>query len=79
MGVCAARGPGDTTNLPQLGSKRHGAGEAKVVLVGNAYVGKTSIIMQFCDKRIVDEHTATIGSHTKNINIKTRNGERVDM
>lgn len=46
----------------------------KLIIVGNSSVGKSSLLLQYTDKRFTDLHTTTIGVEfgTRIINIKNR-------
>src|SRR3569833_2297002 len=68
MGACGARGP--TKNDNNLNIKQTPQGEtkeqnkpieAKIVLLGDQNVGKSSIAQRYCKNLFTGQHVATIG------------------
>jgi small GTP-binding protein len=51
--------------------------EFKVVLAGTQAVGKTSIIMRYCDQGFSDDRQSTIGSAFISHHVTTRHGEAI--
>ena len=50
----------------------------KIILIGDSTVGKTSLIIRFCDNKFHEAGTATVGIDTKSKTIK-RNSKKIEL
>ena len=50
----------------------------KIILLGDSSVGKTSLILRFCDNKFMEIGTSTIGVDTKTKDIR-HNGKKIEL
>jgi len=50
----------------------------KIILLGDSSVGKTSLILRFCDNKFIEIGTSTIGVDTKTKDIR-HNGKKIEL
>ena len=50
----------------------------KAILIGDSYVGKTSLIVRFCDNKFDECGTSTVGIDTKTMFLK-RNNKKIEL
>ena len=50
----------------------------KIILLGDSSVGKTSLILRFCDNKFLEIGTSTIGVDTKTKDVR-HNGKKIEL
>lgn len=81
MGCSQSSTPSELGNVSQLDVKPDSASTllAKVVLLGDSGVGKTSIALRLCQNRFPESYDLTIGAAFMPVTMRLQDGRQIDL